>query len=209
VYSTAIAVIKNRAWFPNRTDDLTLYIPRANTNLDLPNSDFTFGLWSKEGSGAGTAAYLMGRIGGTVTAAQAWLSLASAGGIQFSATSNGTTPVNTATVSSSATTWKLITGTFNRSANQLELRVRLVGGLLSKQTVAFANPLYTTANNSNFCISEGLNSDTSFATSNRAAIVQADEAFYMTKAITDAEFNYLYNSGIGKSYVELTADAGF
>lgn len=38
---------------------------------------------------------------------------------------------------------------------------------------------------------------------------KVDEAFFLQGNLTDAEWNYLYNSGNGKSFAELAADAGF
>ncbi|MBX3603185.1 MAG: hypothetical protein KF863_21400 [Rubrivivax sp.] len=210
---------KGRASNLNRVDDRCAYIPRANTALDMPNADFSFGGWFTLGFSAATAAFLMGRVGdATTTRIQAYLFIENDGNLKAGATTDGTisTRVQTSTGIGSGTwsgsEYQLVVLTFNRTGNQLEIRFRRPGhssGALLKSTVAFPSALYTGANNSNFAICEGLRADTNFFSSNRSAAFLADECFFVDKALSDAEVNYLYAAGAGRSYSELRTDAGY
>lgn len=190
----------------------TGYIPRTNTNLDLPNSDFSYGGWFNiiPSAGGGTR-FVMGRVG-------------SGGGIQAYASVDGVTDRLTFNVSSNGSstaascdigistvvaTFMLVICTLNRSSNQIEFRVRAVGaGSMTKVTTAFPGALYTAASTSNFNINAGLSGDSTYFSGDREGVIYADLCFYATKAITDNEFNYLYNSGNGKNFTALAADAG-
>lgn len=196
------------------TNDRCAYIPRSNTAMDQTNSDFTFGLWCKLfQEDGGTAVFVMGRLGDTgISPAQPNPVIGIfSGNLTARAVDTDVTYISTAgTPNYSDTEWQLVAFTFNRTANQIELRHRRPGansGNLTKQTAAFAAALYTTANAANFTISEGLASDTSFFSSNRSAINSAAMGFYMGAAMTDDQFNYLYNSGSGRTYAQLVADA--
>ena len=159
-----------------RVNDRSLYIPRANTALDLANSDFSFGGWFRLGHDVSTSAFVMGRLGSTGTSMYATITLeGSDGTLRAEATSDGTfsTRVRTAGIASavwSTSEMQLVVLTFNRTSNQLELRFRRPGhsgGALVKQAVSFPSALFTGSSTSNFTIAEGLSGDSSFFSSNR------------------------------------------
>lgn len=204
----------SRGYNPNMGTGQTAYIPRSNTNLDLPNSDFSFGGWfTSIANVAGSGRFIMGRVGSTGNATQAYISIEGADNkVKWQATTDGTVGgriiVDTGFIFT-ALTWVLIIGTLNRTSNQLEIRFRQVGaGSMTKVTGSFPSAIYTTSNVSNFNISGGLSSDTTYFTGGREGVVRADECFYATKAISDAEFDYLYNGGNGKNFAAIRADSG-
>lgn len=205
-----------RSFNLNRQDDRCAYIPRSNTALDMPNADFSFGGWFTMGYTAATAAFLMGRTGDHVTTAiQAHIYIENDGTLRGAASTDGTVAgrvVATAGGIWSGSEFQLVAFTFNRTANQIEIRYRRPGfssGTLIKATVAFPGAIFTTANASNFTICEGLRNDSNFFSSNRSAAFLADECFFVDKALTDGEFAYLYNGGAGRSYAGLKTDAGY
>lgn len=190
------------------------YIPRANTNLDLPNSDFSFGGWFQSiPNVASNGRFVMGREGSTGSAIQAVLTIDGVDNkLKLQASTDGTNAgrvIVDSLFTFTSSTWALVIGTLNRTSNQIEVRVRQVGaGSMSKATASFPSALYTTSNASNFTISGGLSSDTTYFSGTREGVDKADECFYATKAITDAEFAYLYNGGAGKNFATLKADSG-
>lgn len=206
---------QGRAFNCANTDNRTAYVPRSDTALDMPNSDFSFGGWFRISMpSAVTAAFVIGRVGdNNTTAIQAQIYVESDGSLRASASTDGTASgrihANLGTGMHSSSEYQLIVLTFNRTANQIEARYRRQGyssGTLQTAATAFPSALFTSPNDSNFTISEGLRSDTNFFASNRSAVVFADECFYCDKAMTDAEFNYLYNGGAGIDYAKLVAE---
>jgi len=210
VNSTATAK-HGRAWNANHTDNLTCYIPRSNTNLDALDSDFSFGGWFKSNIDPATAAFLMGRVGGTTTKIDAYLFAENDGSIQFAISTDGSIGARIIASSGRAadpTNFDLIVGVYDKTNNAIRCKhFDSNTGLTVGTTSLGGASLFTGSNSSNFCVSEGLDNDANFFASNRGAVVIADEAFYINKALTDAEMTYLYNSGAGKSYADLVADA--
>lgn len=208
VNSTTTA-LRGRAWNANHTDDLTCYIPRANTNLDAIDTDFTFGGWFRTNQDVATAAFIMGRVGDNTSAREMWLSVDSAGNItlQISADGSTSTTVNSG-IAFNTTTYCFITGTYDKTNGVATIRHRAVGApYMTRISAPFPGPIYTGPSTSNFCISEGLANDNSFFTSNRGGVVMADECFYTRMEFEDAHFDYLYNYGVAKTYALLVADA--
>ena len=74
---------------------------------------------------------------------------------------------------------------------------------MNKTTTAFPGVLFTGSTATNFTVSEGLRGDTNFHSGNRSAVLLADNCFFVDKAITDDEFDYLYNAGLGRTYADL------
>lgn len=202
-----------QGFLANVTDDRCAYIPRSDTGLDLPNADFSFGGWFRPGQAPSTTSFIMGRVGSSGSNIQAYLRLDASANLAAGASSDGSAVTATPSIANtiwSSSEYQLIVLTLNRTANQLEIRLRRPGhssGALEKQTVAFAGALYTTSSSANFTIAEGLSSDSTFFSSNRCGVSYADECFFVDKAITDAEMDYLYNSGSGRTYAQLVADA--
>lgn len=212
---TTTTAIQGRAFLPNVTDNRCAYIPRSDTGLDLPNSNFSFGGWFRLGQVAATTAFVMGRVGSGGATIQAYLYILGADNKLYAgASSDGSTVVSTAGLANtiwSDAGYQFVMFTFNRTANQIEIRFSRSGyssGALQKQTAAFASALYTTASAANFTICEGLSSDSTFYSSNRCGAYYADECLFIDKAITDDEFAYLYNGGTGRTYAQLVTDAG-
>jgi hypothetical protein len=197
-----------------RTVNRAAYIPRSNTALDLTDTSFTFGGWMRIGLAAATASFLMGRAGSAAGQFYAYLILDGADNtLRADITTDGTTATRTRTAGTTA--WssselQLITFTLDRAANEIVLRLRRPGansGNLVKQSAAFAGALFTGSTAANFFLGHLLSSDGTFFAGDRNGIHSADECFFLDSAITDAEFNYLYNSFNGRSYAQLVADA--
>ena len=211
--NTTTTAVQGRAWFPNHTDNLTLYIPRSNTALDAVDADFSFGGWFRMNIDAATAAFLIGRVGGTTVKVDAYLGVEGTDNkIKFWVSHTDGSIANRVTADSgqvySSSTYVLVVGTYDKTAGNIIIRTRLVGFAGSKTTQSMGgHAVYTGSNNSNFCINEGLDANANFFGSNRAAATLADECFYCMKAFTDADFDYLYNAGAGKTYAALVADA--
>jgi hypothetical protein len=203
-----------RYFAPGGSADRTAYIPRSNTALDLPNSDWTFGCWFEGGlESAGSAAWVMGRTGTAAGMFQAFLQIdGTTTRFLWRVSSDGSnfTNVDSGVTAGAGAPW-LFLCTLDRTNNLIRLRVKRNSGSVNVNlTTAFASALYTTASTANFCINDGLSGDSTFFSGARgtSAAAKYDQAFYCTKALTDAEADYLYNSGNGRSYAALKADAG-
>lgn len=189
----------------------TAYIPRANTALDLPNSDWTLGGWFtglNAGGVGGTTAFLMGRMGSGAGSYQCFLNIETAAlHFSFGASSNGSalTYADSGIVCNSSY-WYFITCTLDRANNLIRIRVKSTSGANANVTAAFAGALYTTSSTANFCFSCALAGDGTYFSGSRYLSGFIDSAFYLSKAITDAEATYLYNAGSGKNYAQLLAD---
>jgi hypothetical protein len=206
-----------RSFFANHTDDLAAYIPRSNTNLDMVDSDFSFGGWFRSNFDASTAAFLMGRVGGTTLNCQAALVIENDGTLRFWLFhTDGTNFANRIQVNSgmgggSPSTWFFLVGVYDKTNNAIRIKhyEHSTTGLTTVSQSLGGNSIVTGSNNSNFCISEGLTSDSGFFSSNRGGVVNAEECFFVNKALTDAEVLYMVGAGgtAGVSYSMLTADA--
>ena len=111
----------------------------------------------------------------------------------------------------SATSY-FITCTLDRTNNLIRLRLKNSSGSVNEnKTTAFAGALYTAAFNGNFNFNDWLyNDSTYFDGSYRGfnGTCVYDQAFFVERALSDSEFNYLYNSGNGRSWASLASDAG-
>ena len=113
-----------------------------------------------------------------------------------------------ALISHAPTVWMLVILTYNKTGNLLECRLRAVGaGAMTKVTAALVGAIFTGATNANFYIGERCEADGTFSGTNLNGVLQADECFFVNKAIVDTEFDYLYNAGAGKTYSQLMLDA--
>jgi hypothetical protein len=213
VNSTTGGANGSRRWSPVRTNNLTSYLPRSNTALDMvTDTDFSFGGWFHAGFGTdyATTCILMGRLGQAFTAAKMYMYLSVSTSNQFNVQySNGSSAV---TVNSGHTcdiaNRALVVGTYNKTAGLLEIRVHMVSGVgFTKVTAALSGAINNTSQDSNFVIGECMENDGTFNVNVRNGVDKGDECFYVNKAITDAEFAYLYNSGSGKTYAQLVADS--
>lgn len=188
----------------------TPYIPRANTALDAPNSNWSFVVWVPvvSSSLAATARFLAGRIGSGATGSQWILSLdGTTNNFQFSVYDNASTAVSlNSTVSVSSGGHKLIACSFDRTNNLIRIRLKDSTSDINL-TAAFANPLYTTASTSNFCFNGGMSADGTLFTGGRDCPLSfIDCALYRSGVTTEAEFQYLWNSGNGKNFISLVSD---
>lgn len=203
--------LQGRYFYPNGTEGATAYIPAAGA-FTFPNADMTFGAWivAIGGSVAGSSRFIMGNIGATATDFQVSLFLDSSDNkLWLAATTDGS---NTGRVVANSgldfdgTLWTLVTATLDRTNNEIRVRMRRSdAGSITSVGTAFPSAIYTGATTANFCINDGLSSDSSYFSGDRAQVTKADQAFYMTKAITDTEFNWLFNSGNGRTYADLLA----
>jgi hypothetical protein len=204
----------SRSFYVNNGSKIAAYIPRSNTNLDLPNSDWTYGGWFQElaSSGGGVSSYLMARNGGySVGKLQSSIWTSSSDGkvhLEVSSDGNTGTDISSGVVTSSSE-WQLITATLDRTNNLIRIRVKAPSGTNANVTAAFAGAMFTTSNNANFTISGAMNADGTYPFDRPLYLGgKADLCFYVRKAISDAEFDYLYNTGSGKTWAQLATDAG-
>lgn len=208
---SSVSALLGRSWNANNTDDLAIYCPRSNTGLDAIDADFSFGGWFKTATIAATFSPLMGRFGGTTIATDALLAIDSAGNITFTISTDGTfgsTIIANSGVGPSTTQYSLIIGSYDKTAGFVRIRNRPVGGGVTKVSTALSGgTVFTGSIASNFCLGDGLDTDANFTTLGRNGVQFADECFYVNKAFTDADFDYFYNAGVGKTYANLVADA--
>lgn len=198
--------LSNGSSNPNRT----AYIPRSNTALDLPDSDWSFGGWFEGLNLGGWSAFVMGRLGSASGSYQAQLVIESTlGRLVFQVSADGSTAVtaNSGTGISSSGSMTFVVGTLDRANNLIRVRVNKSANV----TAAFPSALYTGASAANFCIIDAMSSDGTFFSGSRELLGSdsgAEACFYASKALTDAEYDYLYNSGAGINYATLAAAAG-
>jgi hypothetical protein len=211
VNSTASGGINgSRRWNAANTDNLACYIPRSNTALDMTaDTTFSFGGWFHAAFGAfGTASTIMGRSGQNFNKAKAYLFIDPTNHYTFFYSTDGAgTGVTVATTTVANADKCLVIGTYNVEANTVEIRIHTTGGgSFEKVTAARSGAIHNGSNDANFYIGEAIENDGTFNAFNRNGINKADECFFINKAITDAEFTYLFNSQNGKTYAQLVAD---
>jgi len=209
--STATGMVGRGMQNQNAETSRTALIPRSNTNLDFPNSDWSIGGWFKLPLGTSASArFLMGRVGdGSGSTLQAYLAQQGSDGLCFIATTNGVTQVSTAEIVASTTVPMFIVATFDRTNNLLRLRIRSTAPHTTNVTQAFPGALFTTLTNANFCVWDAYAGDTSNFSGTRCPVnAMSDSCFYVNKALTDAEVTMLYNAGAGLSYAQLRTLAG-
>lgn len=193
----------SRAWNPNQVNDLAAFAPKTNTHLGRYDGDHTFGMWVVGNLSPGTTGTLIGNsnIRLTIDSSGSTYRLVAVdgtlAGIGTGAGING----------NPGGPMFFITGTLNRAANQIEFRIFRPGFAMTKIVTAFPGALANVAN-SNFFIGEIIVNDTTFDVSNpRNAVFWACDAFFVDRAITDGEADYLYNNGAGRNYAQLTINA--
>lgn len=196
--------LENRYGFPNSVEGNSIYIPVAD-GFKLPDANWTFGLWCKTITATGgTTRFLMGNVGATATDFQAYIAIDGVDNqYHFYCTTNGAVSGRTdldSTHNPHATDWTLLAASLDRTNNQMVLRTRRVGGSTVKVTTAFTGSLYTGSTTANFCINDGLSSDSTYFSSNRAGVIAVEKAFYTLGEFTDADFDDMFNSGSGQPY---------
>lgn len=190
----------------------TPYIPRTNTGMDAPNSNWSFVIWVPmiSSSLGGSSRFVAGRLGSGGAGAQWVLSLDGATNcFQFSCTNSSSVAVSAnSAVAVSSTGHKLVACSFDRTNNLIRIRVK-DGVNDANITAAFSSPLYTTSSTNNFCLNGGMSADgTLFSGGRDCPISFMDSALWRSGVTTESEFQYLYNSGSGKNYTTFAADAG-
>jgi hypothetical protein len=197
-----------RAFNHNGNTDRTAYIPRSNTRLDIANRDLTFGGWMQANTTSGSARWVMGRTGSSGSQYVMTLTIDSTTDrLDLIATTDGSTITRLTSAILPATGLHFVAATLDRINNVLRLRVTGAGGTCNV-TTPFTGALYTAANTANFCIGDGLSGDSTFFSGNREPVNGLfDQCFFVNKALTDAEYAYLYNTGSGRSYASIVSDA--
>lgn len=198
-----------RAYQPNGTVDRCAYIPRASTALDFPDANSSLLFWFSGTGGSAFTRYVACRMG-SVDADHRWFVAINAAATSIDLTFYDTTTGTVSVVSSIApsTTLKLFCVTFDKTNDLIRLRIK--GGATDYNgTASFAGrTIATAASNANFAFGDWLYGDTTFFTGTRQPNQgNYDQACYLSKAVSDGEFDYLYNSGSGRSYAQLVADA--
>lgn len=202
----------DRAFYPNDVEGVVAYIPVA-ANFKLPNASWTFGAWmTGHGGSGGTTKFLLGNVGSDATQFQAYLSIDSTTDtIQFNATTNGAVSGRVSVNSGGnldSSVMTLVTATLDRTANMLIVRRRRVGtGAMSSAQAAFPGALYTGTTTANWCVADAMSSDGTYFSGTRHGLHRVDQAFIVDRAITDQQFDYLFNAGAGKSWAQIQTDA--
>lgn len=183
-------------------------IPRSDTAFDA-NGNFTLGAWFyfNEMPSDDLTRFLIGRLGGTgasqicyaiqlrTAASQQQISFIvrnAADNANFAASQSIGGPLQ-------INTWyfavlSMDTGVMNRYVNT------------TKQDTSYTDGVQS-GGNSNFSVAQGRRDDTTDWDNSRTVSMRVDSAFYMNRAITDAEVALLYNGGAGMSYADLLATA--
>lgn len=201
--------IVGRSYFPNGTNDRVAYIPRSNTAFDFPDASFSIVFWCAGLGGSSSTRYLLTRYGDL-----------SAGTQFFAVTINGANNSIDATIYNSAgtgfgpisgvgpsTTLKLFCLTYDKENSLARMRIK-GGGTDFNGSEVFSGAFNTSTQNANFCFGDWLYGDTTYFTGTRQpGGGRFDQSCVVMKALTDSEFNYLYNAGNGRSYAALVADA--
>jgi hypothetical protein len=194
-----------RYFHPNVTEGTTAFIPVA-SGFELPDSDWTFGMWviPHDAGTGGSSRFLMGNFGSTSADAQAILAIDSDNDqldFKVRATGGAFTSINSHTFP--ANEWTLITCTLDRANDEIILRSRRASaGAVQKNTASFTDALFTGVADANFCINDALSQDNTYFTGTRAGVVKADQAFYLLTAITDDDFDFMFNGGAGRAFSE-------
>jgi hypothetical protein len=204
-----------RAFKPGSNTGYTSFVPYSNTNLQFPNSNFSFGGWCAGINTTGVAGYIGGRLGSAVGAIQMYLAVNAATQIVLAASTDGSaqTLVTTSELSDS-TNPAFIVATLDRTNNLLRLRIKRSNSPSADTNVnntnAFSSALSTYMSDVNFALNGGQSSDNTLypGSSSLVGTPQFDSWFYCLKALTDAEVSYLYNLGAGKNYAALAMDSG-
>ncbi len=212
--SDASGLIARR--FASSDSDWTARIPRANTALDLGDVDWTYWTWLKCNSTTlGSTRFVMGRPGSN-SGSNLNHGLRLSGVTEtldffVSSTGSGVSANADSGVAPSASNWTLIACTLDRVNDEIVIRARAVGaGSITKVSTAFPGALYTGSNDANFCINDAIAGDSTFFSGDRAVVSGGyDAAGVALKALTDAEFNVLFNGGVGLSFSQLQALAGY
>lgn len=209
--NTATGLV-GRAFSPT-TDSgaATAYVPRSNTALDLGDTNWTYWTWVKTSTlGTGTR-YIMGRAGEGLSDYSHALRLENLT-VWFQVSEDGGEAEGLGLdsgVGLHATLFTLVAATLDRSNDQIVLRCRRSdAGAATKVSASYLAPpnLSTPAN---FGINDGTATDGGFYPGDAHLEDAAfDSAGVADKAITDAEFDYLFNAGAGKNYGALVLDAG-
>lgn len=204
-----------RGAFLGGTADRTAFCPRSNTTLDLTNVSTTFGGWQRGSYGAAsTTAYWMGRVGSGTAMIQMYIFVQGSNQhlcLGISADGSAVTVLDSGYTVIAANS-HFVTATLDRPNNVARLRIK-GSDVDYNGTVAFASAIYTGASTANFCLNDGLYNDVSYTSGSRHmdGSCMHDQCFYMRGdggALTDAGFDYLYNTTAGRTYAELATDAG-
>lgn len=204
--------IQNVYWEPARQDNRAAYVPRSNTALDMTtDEDHCIGGWFKTGFTVGVTAFIMGRVGSVFDQLHFWIFIDPADSTiktRYSANDTAAAVTVSSGLTVDSSTWHLVVANYDKTNSVLTIRARKVGGSLNSGSSALSGTITSTSNDTNFAIGEGLENDSSFdAVNNRNGVYAADECFYAKMAMTDTLFDYLYNSGKGRSYQGLRRDA--
>lgn len=210
--STASGKVGRASLWPNANSSDGGQIPRSNTTFDKGDVGFSFGGWFyfNELPSNDVSRFLLGRLGGTGANELCY-------GIQLRTLSAAQVPQvavrNTADTASTVlnlgnlvtpinvSTWYHVVWAHDPTNNLLVGYVNT-----TKQTTAHSGGVQS-AGTSNFSIGQGRRSDTTNWDTARTVGFRCDSVFFLNRLITDAEVSYLYNSGNGKDYAALLADA--
>lgn len=200
-----------RAYAPANVEGTTAY----STTLAFPDSNWTiFGWFQALNTLSVTGRFLFGRSGSADPQSQSGVfQELSTHQMTFQATPDSAGSPGTSVSLNSGFRptdgkWFLLAASFNRSANLMEIRVRNDdAGSITKTNRSFTSALWTGSSVADFNVNDSSSSGgTAYYTGNRAGCNLADSVGYAAISFTDAEFDYLYNAGAGRSYAALAAD---
>lgn len=197
--------------WPNANSSDGAQIPRSNAAFDFSGA-FTFGAWFyfNQMPTDDVTRFLLGRLGGTsATQANYYINLATTPGAQkfqflirnAADSSNSSQAHNTGSPLTTAT-WYFVVGCHDPVGSQQLFYVNNV-----KMTASpYTGGVYS-GGASNFSVAQGRRSDTTNWDTTRTVGCRIDGAFALSGTISDAEVDYLYNAGAGKSYSDVVADS--
>lgn len=193
----------------------TAHMPTSNASLTLPDSDWSIGGWVKgtnTGGSGGWSTGLIGRLFNGVSTSS-FLEIDSATtGITGSVADSSTTRTRlVSSILASSTQWRFVVLTLDKTNNLVRLRIKSTAPENYNNTLSFAGKTAYNSSAGPFNINDLMTNDTTVYTPGNTRGINNggyDQCFYVHKALTDTEVDYLYNNGNGKSFATLLAEAG-
>lgn len=188
-------------------------IPRSDTVFDFGDTDFSICTWfyaATDGIGFQRDFMIFGRWGSTGNRNYGIVRRIETGGtprsIRFrlrDAANSTTTDLSHSRTDFAAGTWYLLTLVHDSVNNELRAYIDT-----TKSSTAHSGGVYS-GGTANLAVTTAVEGDSTYLTFGDAFTCNYDETFVTAYAMVDADVAYIANSGTGRSYAGLKADAGF
>ena len=191
------------------------YIPDSNAALDQPNTSFTFFGWlGGNNNPLGAARFLFQGGGG-----QIYMYIDSADGFFKARLTDSTATIITINTGAvfPLNSMRFVAFGLDRTNNLMRLRLKgpstFDGGAVTNinMTTPFPNPMQAPDANANFSLGElPVNEVVASGTYRNFEDggYWSNAGYVQGKSLSDAEFDYLFNAGAGRSYASLLTDSG-